>query len=256
MAGTEFSGNAQCRRATTTNSGQTITQVWSVFNGDPLQAIDDLDVPNRGDQHPTVPGLYVTGLDAFREGADLCRVTVTYSREGYDRGELEQEEIEYVMGTRQEKILIDLNGKDLSKFNDGEGLVRLRPLSCLKVTKYESFLDIVGINSFLGKVNATQFAGYDGDLKIGGPWMYLGASVRRVGKEKTQYQHHFEFADGEKLHHQEQRPKMVDKTDTDPITGTETTTKVPAKDAQGNIIFDVYITHAPVCFGGLRLSGV
>lgn len=202
---TEYTGAPECHEITISANTVVTTWLYTVTNPDPETAVDELGVPKWGDKHPKKPWLYVTNINAKRIAPDKCRVTLTYSREGVARGELEETEIEWLMGAQEEEIYIDLDGKEINVDPNGEvkGTTVYRPRIILAVTVYKSWFDDGAVAALVSTVNDAPFAG-----KEEATFLYLGPTARKVGSGKWQIRHEFLY---NKKGHQKPYPEMETK---------------------------------------------
>ena len=212
---TEFGGSPTCRQIREYPNGRQQTVEYTIAGeGNPENVQGMLSLPKRGDVHPRNADLRVVERTIQKLGPDSCVATIIYSREGYERGDLEEIEIEWHISGEEVLVKTDING-DYIETEEGAGVEDYQPRAIMIVTIYKSFFSPGTMYNLVGKVNNKRFASQDK-----GCFLYLGSEpARKVGSEKWQVRHVFKFnPDG----HQKMKERIIYaqvQTGVDPDTG-------------------------------------
>lgn len=249
---TEFGGSPQCRQIREYLNGEQETVEYTIEGeGDPRTVKGMFDLPKKGDAHPTNPALRVVERTIERLSDSTCRAVLTYSREGFERGELEEVEIEWHMAAQEPTIHEDLDGNYLGE----EGVDVYRPRVVLSITAYKSFFKHRNTYALIGTVNKATFMGEAGGLL--GKFLYLGPEpARKVGTGKWQVQHEFLY---NPFGHQHRRPLVLEQqVDTGEVDDEDNpvyeTRRVVQKDADGNAIIEIVKVYEESNFNLLGLG--
>ena len=185
MAQTEF---VESRRTTETTTSITQERTYTVDSQDPWDALADTDVPQIGDRHPIRTDMFVVERSAETISPELARVTVVYSREYYQTGDINQEETEIDIGAEQERVYFENQhkaGEPMTQIVDplsGEyGVNIYRPLAVLSFVQYKSFFNWAQYADVTGTINDGWWRGMPPRTV-----RFDGAIGRRIGTEKWQ----------------------------------------------------------------------
>lgn len=192
MAQTEF---FQSRRIIETPTSLTQERVYTVDSHDPADALSDPDIPEMGDSHPDRNDIFVVERRAETISPTDARVTIVYSREQYQSGNVGDTETRIDIGAEQTRVYWTVPEKSHDKpqyivdYTTNEAGVNVyRPLAVLEFTEYQTWFDWLKwaditscINKFLWRGMAARTVRYD------------GAQGERVGTEKWRVAHRFTY---------------------------------------------------------------
>lgn len=183
MAQTEF---VESRRTTETTTSITQERTYTVDSQDPWDALGDPDIPLIGNRHPSRTDMFVVERSAETISPALARVTIVYSREYYQTGDVNQEEVEIDIGADQKRVFWEIQQKsneapaELIDPVTGEyGVNIYKPLAVLNFIQYKSFFNWLSYAEVTGTINDRLWRNMPARTV-----RFDGAQGRRIGNEK------------------------------------------------------------------------